>query len=164
QAINSLVQVGLVRSQTDWMLEILSDPARTGLIIAATPEEMPVNETIELSRRVREETTVDLAAVVVNRVLPELFGRGEEEVFDRLADPTVRARLDDEVGGAMEPLLQGARLAVTLRRTRAVHLEHLRDALDPDLPMLYVPYLFARTHGLRSTRVVAEALAAELGY
>ena len=28
QAINSLVQVGLVRSQTDWMLEILSDPSR----------------------------------------------------------------------------------------------------------------------------------------
>src|ERR1700758_1405295 len=46
QAINSLVQVGLIRSQTDWMLEILSDPSRTGLVIVATPEEMPVNETI----------------------------------------------------------------------------------------------------------------------
>src|SRR5579883_1189180 len=33
QAFNSLVQVGLVRSQTDWMLEILSDPAKTGLLI-----------------------------------------------------------------------------------------------------------------------------------
>ena len=27
QAINNLVKVGLIRSQTDWMLEILSDPA-----------------------------------------------------------------------------------------------------------------------------------------
>ena len=26
QAINNLVKVGLIRSQTDWMLEILSDP------------------------------------------------------------------------------------------------------------------------------------------
>jgi len=164
QAINSLVQVGLIRSQTDWMLEILSDPTRTGLVIVATPEEMPVNETIELSRRVRAETTVDLAAVVVNRVLPELFARGEEEVFDRLCQPERRAAADAAAGGDLQPLLDGARLAVTLRRSRAVHLEHLRSEIDPDLPLLYVPYLFARTHGLRSTRVVAESLAAELGY
>jgi len=164
QAINSLVQVGLIRSQTDWMLEILSDPSRTGLVIVATPEEMPVNETIELSHRVREETTVDLAAVVVNRVLPELFARGEEEVFDRLCQPDQRSAVDAAAGGDLEPLLAGARLAVTLRRSRAVHLEHLRSELDPALPLLYVPYLFARTHGLRSTRVVAESLAAELGY
>jgi anion-transporting ArsA/GET3 family ATPase len=164
QAINSLVQVGLIRSQTDWMLEILSDPQRTALVIVATPEEMPVNETIELSHRVREETTVDLAAIIVNRVLPELFGRGEEEVFDRLSHPEVRGDVDTAAGGNMEPLLASARLAVTMRRTRAVHLEHLRESIDPSLPMLYVPYLFSRTHGLRSTRVVAESLAAELGY
>ncbi|GAC1530564.1 MAG: hypothetical protein NVS3B12_05260 [Acidimicrobiales bacterium] len=164
QAINSLVQVGLVRSQTDWMLDILSDPLQTGLVIVATPEEMPVNETIELSTRVRQETTVDLAAIVVNRVLPELFGRSEEAVFDRLADPALRSQVDQAAGGDTGPLLDAARLAVTLRRTRTVHLEHLRSSIDPTLPLLYVPYLFSRTHGLRSTRVVAESLAAELGY
>ena len=163
QAINTLVQVGLIRSQTDWMLAILSDPVRTGLVVVATPEEMPVTETIELTRRVRAETTVQLAAVVVNRVLPELFGRGEEEVFERLV-AAPRAEVDAVVGGPVEPLLAAARLAVTLRRTRTAHLERLRGGLDPALPMLYVPYLFARTHGLRSTRVVAEALAGELGY
>ena len=78
QAINELVQVGLVRQQTDWMLEILSDPKATAVAIVATPEEMPVNETIDLQDRLRSETTVELAAIVVNRVLPELFGRGEE--------------------------------------------------------------------------------------
>jgi hypothetical protein len=30
--------------------------------------------------------------------------------------------------------------------------------------LLYVPFIFTRTHGLRSTRQVAEALSAELGY
>jgi anion-transporting ArsA/GET3 family ATPase len=163
QAINTLVQVGLIRSQTDWMLDILSDPHSSGVVIVTTPEEMPVNETIELTSRVRDETTVHLAGIIVNRVLPELFGRGEEEVFERLrAAP--RAAVDAAVGGEIEPLLEAARLAVTLRRTRAAHLERLRDGIDPDLPLLYVPYLFARTHGLRSTRVVADALAAELGY
>ncbi len=163
QAINTLVQVGLIRSQTDWMLDILSDPAQTGLVVVATPEEMPVNETIELVARVRHETTVDLAAVVVNRVLPELFGRGEEQVFDQLGDAQ-REAVNAAVGGDVGPLLDAARLAVTLRRTRAAHLERLRDGIPAELALLYVPYLFARTHGLRSTRVVADALAAELGY
>ena len=84
QTINELVQVGIVRDQTAWMLEILDDPARTGAVIVASPEEMPVRETIELAERLRTETDIDLAAVIVNRVLPELFGRGEEAVFEKL--------------------------------------------------------------------------------
>jgi anion-transporting ArsA/GET3 family ATPase len=163
QAINSLVQVGLVRQQTGWMLDILGDPDRTGLVIVATPEEMPVTETIELRDRVAEETTVELAAVVVNRVLPELFGRGEEEVFDRLSKPAAESLLDEELGGPVSPLLDAARLTVTMRRTRTAHLERLRAGLA-GVPMLYVPYLFTRSHGLRSTRQIADALSAELGY
>ena len=164
QAINGLVQVGPIRQQTGWMLEILGDPRTTGVAIVTTPEEMPVNETIDLQGRLEAETNVDLAAVVVNRVLPELFGRGEEQVFDRLWDPDVLEVLDGELGGPAEPLLQGARMAVTLRRTRASHLERLRTGIHPEIPMLYLPYLFARSHGLRSTRQLAEALSAELGF
>ena len=74
-AIGDLVQVGKVRDQTGWMLDILRDPAQTGVVIVATPEEMPVNETLDLSARLGDETPVDLAGVVVNRVLPELFQR-----------------------------------------------------------------------------------------
>jgi anion-transporting ArsA/GET3 family ATPase len=161
QAINELVQVGAIRQQTDWLVDILSDAEKTGLVIVATPEEMPVNETIELADRLEKETDVDLAAVIVNRVLPELFGRGEEEVFDRLADG---GELADAVGADVTPIVEGARLAVTLRRSRAEHLDRLRDGLPDDLPQLYLPYLFLRSHGMRSTRQAAEALAAELGY
>jgi len=164
QAINELVQVGLVRQQTGWMLDILGDPAVTGLIIVATPEEMPVSETIELAGRVRRETNVELSAIVVNRVLPELFGRSEEEVFERLDGEETADALGRAAGGDVAPVLRAARLAVTLRRTRADHLEHLRASVDPSLPVLYVPELFLRTHGLRATRQVAEALSAELGY
>jgi anion-transporting ArsA/GET3 family ATPase len=164
EAINDLVHVGLIRQQTGWMIDILSDPARTGVCIVATPEEMPVNETIELAARLDRETNVSLAAVVVNRVLPELFGRGEEQVFECLEEPEGRDALAGAIGPGAIPILDAARLAVTLRRTRAGHLEHLRAALPPTLPLLFVPELFTKAHGLRSTRLVAEAIGAELGY
>ena len=72
-AINELVGVGLIRNQTAWMLGVLNDPAITGLVVTTTAEETPVIETIELCDAVARETGVGLAAVIVNRVLADLF-------------------------------------------------------------------------------------------
>ncbi|MEZ5182604.1 MAG: ArsA family ATPase [Acidimicrobiales bacterium] len=162
QGINELVQVGMVRNQTQWMLDILHDPRQTGVVIVSAPEEMPVAETIELADRLEAETEVDLAAVVVNRVLPELFTEREEALFEALRTPKRIDALTTAVGGDVTPVFDAAELAVTLRRTRAEHLATLRDGLDPAIPLVYVPYLFARSHGARATRQVAELLAEEL--
>ena len=163
QAINDLVKVGQIRTQTDWMLEILSDPGRTGVVAVTTPEEMPVTETLELTERIARETTAALAAVVVNRVLPELFSTREEEIFEQLRQPDLSRSISDTVGGDVSHVLEAARLAVTMRRARAVHLGNLQDRLDPRIPVLLVPYQFTRVGGLRSTRQVAACLRDELG-
>ena len=162
QAINDLVHVGLVADQTRWMIDILSDPARTGVVIVTTPEEMPVVETIELAARLHDETSVDLAAVIVNRVLPELFGRGEEEVFERLRAPKTTKALAAQAGAGVTGVLDAAELAVQLRRTRAEHLATLRSALPADVPVLYLPELFTRALGMRLLARVTEALAEEM--
>jgi anion-transporting ArsA/GET3 family ATPase len=146
------------------MIEMLGDPDQTGVVIVAAPEEMPVNETLELAERLSTDTVVDLAAVIVNRVLPELFGRGEEAVFEHLTTEEHEQQLAEAVGAPVRPILDGAQLAVTLRRTRAAHLTRLRDELPPGTPLLYVPYLFQRGHGARATRQVAEHLGEELGF
>jgi anion-transporting ArsA/GET3 family ATPase len=164
QAMRDLVQVGKVRDQTSWMLDILGDRTQTGVVVVATPEEMPVTETLELTARLREETVVDVAAVVVNRVLPELFTRGEEEVFRALRQPEPEAALAAAVSGPVAPVFDGAELAVKLRRTRAEHLATLREGLPRGVELLYVPELFQRTHGVRATRQIAESLGAELGF
>jgi anion-transporting ArsA/GET3 family ATPase len=161
EAIRELVAVGPVRSQTEWMTDILNDPALTALNVVATPEEMPVEETIDLVDRARDELDVALGAVIVNRVLPELFTHADEGTFDALRDQPASEVLTARAGPGVTAVLDGARLAVSLRRTRAAHLSRLRREVD--LPMLYVPYLFSRTHGLRETRMVAESLSEELG-
>jgi len=161
QVINDLVKVGLIRSQTDWMSEILADPAQTGLVIVTTPEEMPVSETLELVGAVAAQTDVDLATVVVNRLLPERFTPRDEVVFAEISGPEGRAILDEEIGGGAGPLLEAARLATVLRRSRTQHLDTLRAGLPADLPVLLIPELFSRTDGLRATRQVAIHLGEE---
>ncbi len=58
-------------------------------VLVTLAEEMPVNETIELVAKARDETTVPLGAVIVNRVLPEPFTTEDEPVFSALGAPPV---------------------------------------------------------------------------
>ncbi|MGH8972003.1 MAG: ArsA family ATPase [Acidimicrobiia bacterium] len=159
-AIQELVSVGPVRAQVGWMGEILADAAVTALNVVVTPEEMPVHETIELVARVRAELPVPLGTVVVNRVLPELFTHADEETFEALRVPERTAALARVAGPGVEDVLEGAELAVRLRRTRAAHLAHLRETVD--LPLVYLPEMFVRSGGIRVTRMVADALGQEL--
>ena len=70
RTIRSLAQVGMLREQTDWMIEMLSDADTTAAVLVTTPEESPVDETLELAERIREEAHVDVRLVVVNRMPP----------------------------------------------------------------------------------------------
>ncbi len=160
-SIQELVDVGPVRSQTDWLVELLADPDVTAVNVVTTPEEMPVAETIELVARLRAEVTVPLATVIVNRVLPELFTVADEEAFVAMREPAVIDALGTSAGPGTTAVLDAARLAVSMRRTGATHLAELDAAVD--LPLLYVPYLFARVQGRRVLRMVADALGDELG-
>jgi anion-transporting ArsA/GET3 family ATPase len=160
-AIAELVHVGMIRNQTHWMREILADPRLTGAVVVTTPEEMPVTETVELVGQLRTQTVVDVAAVIANRVLPELFNRREEAIFDRLGEPPAVDDLRAELGAAIGTVLSGARLATGLRRRGAAHLQRLRDEL-PGLPVIYLPERFGAETGLAGTRLVAKGLGEEL--
>jgi anion-transporting ArsA/GET3 family ATPase len=160
QVISELVQVGMVRDQTRWMLDILEDPTRTGLVVVTTPEEMPINETVDLLGRLGRETNVSPSAVVANRVLPALFDRKESDVVARLGE--VEDLLVDAAGAGVRQVVVAAQLTEARRAVGAGHLERLRDGLPEGLPVLYVPELFTRATGRRVVALVAEALGQEL--
>ena len=160
RAIQELVQVGPIRNQTGWMVDLLSDPSLTALHVVTSPEEMPVNETIALVATARRELDVPLGVVIVNRVLPELFTHADEAVFDALREPGPEAILYERAGPGATAVLDAARLAVSMRRSRSVHLARLREEVD--LPLLLIPSRCVRDHGVRVTRMVAEALGQEL--
>ena len=165
QAIRQLVQVGLVRDQTNWMIEILHDPDTTGLVVVTTPEEMPVTETIELLDRVKSETGVDVASIVANRVLPALFSSREALLFDRIDEPGPRALLAARVGARVDTVLDAAALSEARRRVGAGHLDRLRGSVGqvaPDAPVLIVPELFTRAAGRRVVSLVADSIRDEI--
>jgi anion-transporting ArsA/GET3 family ATPase len=154
-ALGELVKRGLVADQARSMAAMLDDPAMTGIVVVTTPEEMPVHEAVELVARLGAETGTHVAAVVANRVLPELFSRNESEVFTAL----LAAK---QTSPAMRSVLEGVDLVVRRRRASTRHLDALRGAIPGDLPLLYVPLLFGRVHGPRAVQLIAQALGEEL--
>ncbi len=159
QVIRNLVQVGLVRDQTDWMLDLLHDEEITGLAIVTTPEEMPVTETLGLVARLDDETGVSPSLIVANRVLPALFDRRQTEIVGRLE--AASREMVEAAGPAVATVVEAATITEARRRTGAQHLERLRSEID-GLPMVIVPELFTRATGRRVVSLVADALAEEL--
>jgi anion-transporting ArsA/GET3 family ATPase len=162
RAISELVQVGPVRDQTEWMLAILGDPKRTGLVVVTTPEEMPITETVELVGKVRASTDVDVAAVFANRVLAQWFEPQQQAVFDRLCEAAPQALLLEAAGAKVATVFQAAQLAESRRAIATEYLARLRDSLPADVPVHEIPELFTKASGRRVVSLVADQLRTEL--
>lgn len=158
-AISELVHVGPLVGQAAWMKEILRDPKRTGVIVTTTPEEMPVSETIELVGRLRTETRSPVAAIAVNRVLPELFVRNEVGVFSQLRDNL--SVMQEAVRGDVAEVVRAASMGQAFRSTQVEHIDRLQTAL-PDEMYLFIPQAFTGADHATVMGDVAHALAAEL--
>ncbi len=162
QILAELTHVGLVQSQTQKMFDLLSDPSQTGAVVVATPEEMPTTETFELLERFEFESHVKPVAIIVNRVLPQLFTRSGREVFGSLTGAR-RPEISDLVGAGTASVLDAAAFAVAARDDQQLHLDRLLKAASADLPVVVSSEVFGYDTGPDLIARVADGLASEVG-
>ncbi len=148
QTFGEIARVGPIRRQAFRVRDMLSDPEKTGYLAVALPEEMPVNETLELERRLPEAVGTGLAAIVVNGMWPDRFSAGDAEVM--------RAALD----GRRDGPLQAALTSYERARAQRSHLRRLRRATSARVVTL--PYLFESELGLPQFEQLAGNLARKL--
>ena len=65
------VTVGPINTQARDVLELLSDPTRTQVVLVTLPEETPVNELVETAYALEDRVGLSLGPVVVNGLYPE---------------------------------------------------------------------------------------------
>jgi len=116
--IQSLVPAGRVERQAAWMRAVLEDGDRTGILMVALAEELPVVETLEALDALERESLVSGWELVVNRLIPDL-------------DAPLGA-LDEAPPG---PAGDAARLHCRLRSAQQAWLDRLP-------PATRLPYLF----------------------
>ncbi len=142
----SIARVGPVGRHAERIDSFLRDPAETGVLTVALPEEMPVNETVEFERALKRDLGIAVDAIVVNAVHPMRFRSGDVE------------RLDEVTGGA--PVTQAALSAAVSehRRARGEHAQVRRLRRGTSAPVVTLPRLFEPELG----REDVERLSAEL--
>ena len=145
-----VARVGPVHNQARRIAEFLRDPASTAVLGVALPEEMPVNETLELDSRLREDG-VRLEAVIVNGLYPARFS-GEEA--KRLS--ALEGRLPPGVRAGLRTALSEHGRA----RAQRSHLRRLRRSLEA--PVGTLPFLFEPELGLPEVEVLSRALEGSL--
>jgi anion-transporting ArsA/GET3 family ATPase len=122
---------GPIHRQAMMIHDFLADPRSTGVLAVALPEEMPVNETLDLEERLGSEMGMSMSSIVVNALLPERFSTQEAEQIGALdGKPSKAAR---------------AALAAALtehRRARAQRSQLRRLRRETDVPVTTLPYLF----------------------
>ncbi|NNN19614.1 MAG: AAA family ATPase [Acidimicrobiaceae bacterium] len=160
KGISELVRLGMVKDQVAWMEDILYDSSQTSVIVVATPAETPINEALELANRIDNETDVHLSALVVNKVMSELFSKSEEEFFISLQDPKATRVFNRVISNDVGLLLRGSNAALEMRRCAAPYVERL-VASAGTVPVALLPLMFGVGSGMRLVRDLGEALAAE---
>jgi len=147
-ALVDTVPGGPLRHDAEWMEALLVDPARTALAIVTLPEEMPVNEAIELDAQVRSLLGIHRGALFVNAMPPARFA----------ADEGARLALLAGEPPPLGPAAAAGRLQAMRAEQAARYLERARAALD--LPATVIPLLPLPAWGREAVEAVADAIAA----
>jgi anion-transporting ArsA/GET3 family ATPase len=118
-------RVGRIARQGRTIDAMVTDPARTGVIAVARPEEMPVTETLSLQDALRDEVGLEVGLVVANAVLPQRFSAAEAVAL----------------GGAPDgPEVRAARHAGARARAQRTQLRRLRRGARA--PVATLPFVF----------------------
>ncbi|MBW2463537.1 MAG: AAA family ATPase [Deltaproteobacteria bacterium] len=133
QVITDIAPPGLLRNEAEQALELFRDPARGGVVLVTLPEDMPVNETLELHHALDTELAMPVTQLVINGVYPTLFDQMQCEACLSVADALPR-------GSPLTSLVAASRARALRERLQADAIRRL--AAELPVPTTTLPHLF----------------------
>lgn len=129
-----VARVGPIRHQAETLDEFIRDPDRTGVVVVALPEEMPVNETAQLEHDLATEVGVGVDRIYCNGVYPQRFSDEEILRIAKLAEGDVS---EAARGACQAALTEAGRVAD--QRGQIDRLRSTTKAPVTELPFLFEP-------------------------
>lgn len=137
------IRFGPPRTHSQWVRDLIEDPARTRLILVTLPEELPVNEAAEMAKAADEKLKVPFELVIVNGVAPRLFDSSDAAAIEKLeADPEALDRLSQTLGEGLDAaaLIRIGKDAIQRQALNVHHIRRLRARVRKrtiQLPFVY---------------------------
>jgi anion-transporting ArsA/GET3 family ATPase len=146
--------VGLVHREAERLVGLLGDADKTAVNLVTTAEDMPVNETVAMAKRVRDELHLPLGGMFVNRLHQRKFRASDvkslRDAARRCRDGAERAILD-AVAARAEEESGWARL-------NARYLAQLAEEIP--VPRWELPFVFAEEFGVAELEHLVDIVAA----
>ena len=167
--LSDAIRVGPVRRQSDWLVQMLRDPARSRVHLVTLPEEMPVAETMETSEALHTKLGIDPGTVFANAVYQELLTAEERKTLGavmadddprelRIRAAEVALRLDND---DLDALINYERFLESRRTIQSKHLRALRKNIDD--PVVELPFLFSSGLALPDIETLADVIEDKVG-
>jgi len=136
-----MIRVGPVANQIRKLQSLLKDPRKTRLVLVALPEELPINEAVELYSAAEHSLKMPIAATFINCVYPRIFSPDETERIQFLEDQyhSVADSPEKRLVSSGADLI---RLRLQQQRHMAVICENTPN------PVQEIPFCFTRDLGL----------------
>jgi anion-transporting ArsA/GET3 family ATPase len=149
RTFGSIARVGPIARQTRYVQELLVDPVRTAYVAVALASEMAVTEALELQQGLERELERELAAVIVNGLLPRRFSAAE---MTRIA----------ALNGASEVVGAAARAARAVHERSRFQHNQLARLRRRRFEVIGVPFVWGEGVDLAAVRRIADQLARKL--
>lgn len=139
-----LIGVGKIAKRARLIGETIRDTSRTGVAAVCLPEEMPVNETVELESGIEEVANRSLTCVFLNMMHQLPFDNSDRELFESVLKRTgiIDADTDpSERATAIKKILTGNSLALDWYDRDQEYSEMLEQKIEKapifELPVVY---------------------------
>lgn len=122
QGITRIAKFGTIAALAETLKNLLDDRAKTALAVVTLPEELPVNESIQLVGRLKNEVGIETDLMIINGIYSGELEAKEAKLLDEL--------LVDLPSGPAKNLITLGSINETVRKRQAGRMGMLKDTLS----------------------------------
>lgn len=150
--VKNMIPTGPLHNRADQMDRMLHNRNLVALAVVTLPEEMPVNESLELHASLKKDLDLPLNALVVNGMYPEVFSPESQKKWLLWKENSPSQLVHHMIGCGQS---QAKRLAIQKQQ-----LHRLREGLagDENLQEVILPFIFDHEFNLDSIKTLAQSL------
>jgi anion-transporting ArsA/GET3 family ATPase len=151
------VKVGWVKKQADHIIGLITDASRTMLNIVTLPEEMPVNETMEMCERVEDLLEIPIGYIIINSVYPQVLKKQNIPVFDlmkRRAETDGAKKFTRTEQKVMNVMFECHDAVTRRRELNEFYIAKLKRKLPYDF--IRLPFIFTKSFDINLIQQVSD--------
>jgi anion-transporting ArsA/GET3 family ATPase len=163
-AATDVLKAGWIRKQADDIIRLITDPEKTMLNIVTLPEEMPVNETMELCEDVEGLLGIPIGYIIINSVFPQVLKKRDATLAETMkkqmrSDGAVK--LTKAERKCVDAMFECFEAAARRRELNEFYISRLKRKLKYDY--MQVPFVFTPTFDIDLIEEVSAYMMQILG-